>query len=81
MNIEEVIIDAVERSLDCTDCKYCRKNKDSDKDLSLKNTIEDDSCYHPLIMQIAYYGGKQPVHFPDGFLCNKFEEHDYEAID
>ena len=77
MNIEEIMIDAVERSLDCTDCKHCRKNKDPE-DNSIRNTFVDESCYHPLIMQVAYYGGKQSTKMPDGFLCNKFEEYDFE---
>tara|TARA_R110000868_G_scaffold162439_1_gene393673 strand:- start:20881 stop:21129 length:249 start_codon:yes stop_codon:yes gene_type:complete len=73
MNSEEIIIDAVERSLDCTDCLHCRKNKHPD-DLSIKNTFLDDSCYHPDIMQVTYYGGKQSVQMPSEFLCNRFEE-------
>lgn len=63
----ENLIKAIEEGDTCLTCKHCRRNKD------VHSRAMDDSCYHPDIMQIPYYGGRKSVHMPEDFLCSKFE--------
>lgn len=67
--MSELLKDAIDNCLSCADCKHCRRNKGE------MDRYMDDTCYHPDIMQIAYYGGKQSARFPSGFICNYFDEY------
>lgn len=57
----------------CKDCKHCQLN------LRIKNIYVDHVCYHESIQQPSYYGGRQGVVTPEGFVCNLLElaEEDY----
>lgn len=59
--------DAIEAGKDCTDCIHCQRNKKVD------DRILDDSCYHPDLMQKAYYSGYNSFQTVKDFICILFE--------